>query len=480
MSSDAPKILIVDDNEAIHNDFRRILGRNVESTDSLDDLERMLGGQPTPSTPTGPTFELVSAHQGEEAVKLVSAARIDDRPYSVAFVDIRMPPGIDGIETIARMWACQPELEIVLCSAYSDYSWEDIANRLRPGDRLVVLRKPFDPIEVRQLAACLSEKWARGRALDEQLHSLQETVQREVEARLKERERHEEEQRRMRRLEALGRLAAGLAHEINTPTQFAASNLECLAELTSDVSRALGTQRTLLARIAAGGMTADEACAAADALGYGELVDEIPRAIADARTGLARISRIVQSVRSHAHLRDRECLAPIDINDQIRAALELARNEYKYDADVVTELGSVPLVLGDPGDLCLAILNLIVNASHAIRDKRGGHGPRGTIRVTTRCERDRVEIAVADSGTGIPPEARERVFEPFFTTKPLGQGTGQGLAICRATIVERHRGTLRFDTEVGRGTVFTIGLPIATDATTSGRVRRVSAGLVAP
>jgi two-component system NtrC family sensor kinase len=479
MSSNSPKVLIVDDNEAIHNDFRRILGRNSESTESLDELERMLGGAPIPTAANGPTFELVSAHQGEEAVKLVSAARIEDRPYSVAFVDIRMPPGIDGIETIARMWACQPELEVVLCSAYSDYSWEDISNRLRPGDRLVVLRKPFDPIEVRQLAACLSEKWARGRALDDQLHNLQATVAREVEARLKERERHEEEQRRMRRLEALGRLAAGLAHEINTPTQFAASNLECLAELCGSVAEALAAQRAIIGKLAAGEIRGGDACTAADALGYAELVDEIPRAIADSRTGLSRISRIVHSVRSHAHLRDRECLAPLDINDQIKAALELARNEYKYDADVVTELGAIPLVLGDPGDLCLAILNLVVNASHAIRDKRTGHGPRGTIKVSTRCEGDRVEIAVADSGNGIPPEVRDRVFEPFFTTKPLGQGTGQGLAICRATIVERHRGTLRFDTEVGKGTVFTIGLPIATDAATSSRMRRVSGEVAA-
>ncbi|HEV7556422.1 MAG TPA: response regulator, partial [Kofleriaceae bacterium] len=192
------RIMIVDDNEAIHHDFKRILDRRVAaSSTSLDDLERMLGGKPAaPNGVTHTTYDLKFSFQGEEAARTIKEARVDGRPYAVAFVDIRMPPGIDGIETIARMWESQPELEIVLCSAYSDYSWDDIVNKLHPGDRLVVLRKPFDPIEVRQLAACLSEKWLRGRALDDRLRNLEATVQAEVEARLRERTRHEEEQRR--------------------------------------------------------------------------------------------------------------------------------------------------------------------------------------------------------------------------------------------------------------------------------------------
>jgi signal transduction histidine kinase len=108
-------------------------------------------------------------------------------------------------------------------------------------------------------------------------------------------------------------------------------------------------------------------------------------------------------------------------------------------------------------------LNLVVNAAHAIREKRTAGSPRGTITVTTRGARDRVEIAIADTGGGIPVDVKDRVFEPFFTTKPMGQGTGQGLSIARATIVERHRGSLEFETEVGKGTVFTIGLPAAAE-----------------
>jgi len=455
------RILVVDDNEAIHADFRHILDRGARQARlaSLDDLERALGGDPLPSEPPAIAHELAFALQGEDAVRAVAEARGDDRPFSVAFVDIRMPPGIDGIETIERMWQCQPGLEVVLCSAYSDYSWDDIARRLLPGDRLVVLRKPFDPIEVRQLAACLAEKWQRGRTLADKLRDLEVQVRCEVEARMQERTRHDEERRRSRRLEALGQLAAGIAHEINTPTQFAASSLEYLDEIVPALASALEEQGACLAGIARNELSIAEACSRADKLVFSEMLADASQAISDARAGLARISKIVQNVRSHAHLRDQDCLVPVDVNEQVRAALELARNEYKYDADAVVELGTVPMAAGDPGDLCLAFVNLIINAAHALRDKRAAGGGRGVLRVASRVTPGFVEITIADNGNGIPREIQDRIFEPFFTTKPIGQGTGQGLSIARATIVERHGGTLAFDSEVGKGTTFTIRLP---------------------
>ena len=455
------KILIVDDNEAIHADFRQILDRRdrVARAAALDDLERLLGGGSVPTAPKAATHELAFAFQGEEAVYAVKEARKAEHPFSLAFVDIRMPPGIDGIETIARMWQCQPELEIVLCSAYSDYSWDDITRRLDPGDRLVVLRKPFDPIEVRQLAACLAQKWLRGRMLDHELRNLEAQVQSEVEARLRERARHEEEQYRSRRLEALGQLAAGLAHEINTPTQFCNASLEYLADTLPVLGAAIEDHRKLLAAVACDELSAADACARADRISVTEILAEAPRAIADARTGLARIARIVQSVRANAHLRDRDCLVRVDVNEQVQSALELARNEYKHDAEAVVELAATKPVMGDPGDLCLAILNLVINAAHAMREKRATTGKRGVLAVTTRDRGDLVEVTIADTGPGIPEAIHERVFEPFFTTKPVGQGTGQGLAIARATIVDRHRGMLRFETELGKGTRFIITLP---------------------
>ncbi|HET7504726.1 MAG TPA: hybrid sensor histidine kinase/response regulator [Kofleriaceae bacterium] len=457
------RIMIVDDNDEILQDFRQILDRRdrVARRASLDELERAFtGGAPAAAAPLQPTYELCLLHQGEQAVRATAEARAADQPFACAFVDIRMPPGIGGIETVARIWQMCPDLEVVLCSAYSDYSWEDIAQRLDPGDRLLVLRKPFDPMEVRQLAACLTEKWRRGRALADRLRDLEVQVQCEVEARLRERTRHDEERRRSQRLGTLGQLAAGIAHEINTPTQYASASLEYVSEVVPVLSEAFETYRGCLRGIASGELTAPQALARADQVELADALDELPRAVSDARSGIARISQTVRSVRSHAHLRDAECLVPVDVNAQVHAALELARHEYKHDADAVVELGDVPHVMGDPGDLCLAIVNLVVNAAHAMHDKRVAGGGRGRLTVTTRCTGERVEIAVADTGGGIPEAVRDRVFEPFFTTKPVGQGTGQGLSIAHATIVERHRGTLRFETEVGVGTTFLIGLPV--------------------
>jgi two-component system, NtrC family, sensor kinase len=149
-----------------------------------------------------------------------------------------------------------------------------------------------------------------------------------------------------------------------------------------------------------------------------------------------------------------------DLNQAISSTLIIASNEYKYVAEVETDLGDVPLVNCYAGEINQVVLNLIVNAAHAIADVVKGTPAKGKIRVATRVLGDEVEIAISDSGKGIPVDVRSRIFDPFFTTKEVGRGTGQGLAIARTVVVDKHRGTLRFETEVGRGTTFYIRLPI--------------------
>lgn len=421
----SPNILIVDDQETILDSFATLLGPPSAGDQDimLDELEVAMGGVPA-NTVTTPTYQLRYARQGLDAIRECEIALAENRPFSVAFLDIHMPPGIDGVETAVRLWKLQPDLEIVLCTAHAMYSWHAILARLPVRDQLVILRKPFDPIEVRQLASCLSEKWRRGRAVARRMAELEHVIAREVARRL------EIELRGSQKFEALGRLAAGIAHEINTPSQFIRSSIDYLGEVFAIAGEALPA-----------GTRAD-----------------IASAIEDAASGVERITTIVRSVREYAHSGGQRH-EPVDLNRQVRMAAELARSQYKHDAELELDLGELPLINGTADELGRAVLNLVVNAAQAIHARKDA--TRGRITITTRATPNAVELAVADTGAGIAADDRDRIFEPFFTTKPLGEGTGQGLAMVRATVVDRHHGTLRFDSTPGQGTTFYISLPVA-------------------
>ena len=179
--SDAPlgnrRILIIDDNAAIHQDFRKVLGAHAEQTAqaALDLLEANLFGDETPAS-ARPNFEIDSAHQGEDGVAMASQALNEGRPYAMAFVDMRMPPGWDGLKTIERLWATDPNVQVVICSAHTDYDWIEVVERLGHSDKLLVLRKPAEPIEVLQCATALSSKWYNDKLVREQLQRLEEVI----------------------------------------------------------------------------------------------------------------------------------------------------------------------------------------------------------------------------------------------------------------------------------------------------------------
>lgn len=162
MNTGNRRILIIDDNRAIHEDFGKILGSGGTDHAALTAIEDELFGETSPAS-VKEHFELSSAYQGREAFEMVQSAESEGHPFAMAFVDVRMPPGWDGVETIHRMWQVSENLQTVICSAYSDYSWEQIVERLGKSDRLLILRKPFDPAEVQQLASKLTEKWGRMR-----------------------------------------------------------------------------------------------------------------------------------------------------------------------------------------------------------------------------------------------------------------------------------------------------------------------------
>jgi PAS domain S-box-containing protein len=256
------------------------------------------------------------------------------------------------------------------------------------------------------------------------------------------------------RLESVGKLAAGVAHEINTPVQFVSDSIYFVRDGLYELLALTDRLRTLAARDQC---NANAIAALSTHLPY--LVENLPKALERSLDGLKRVSEIVSSMRELAHP-DRPEMSDIDINHVIQNALVVARSEYKYVAEIETDLTPLPPVRGHAGELNQVVLNLLVNASHAIGDLIGESERKGLIRIATRVEGASVVISVSDTGAGIAANIRHRVFEPFFTTKEVGRGTGQGLAISHNIIVNRHNGMIDFDSTVGKGTVFRVRLPL--------------------
>jgi PAS domain S-box-containing protein len=281
---------------------------------------------------------------------------------------------------------------------------------------------------------------------------------------ISERRHLEVELRHSQKLEAVGRLAAGIAHEINTPIQFVGDSVHFLRDSFDDlhglVRRHVALRRALPAELPEA--LAREVAELSEAESRADLEylhEAVPKAFTRTLDGVSRVASIVAAMKDFGRRESRE-KAPADLNRAIESTLTVARNEYKYVAELVTDLGELPAVTCLVGEVQQVILNLVVNAAHAIADAPRGDGEKGRITVSSRTEGDAVVLTVADTGTGIPESARSKVFEPFFTTKEVGKGTGQGLAIARKVVVEKHGGSLTFETETGRGTTFTIRLPV--------------------
>lgn len=443
-------ILIVDDNQSVFEAFQKILVSSAPDP-RLVEMEEALFGSVS-STPVA-TFRLTYAAQGMEAIEKLEAEKRNGSSFAVAFVDVRMPPGIDGIETAQRLWALDADLEIVICSAYSDYSWSDMARKLGRPDRWVILKKPFDNIEVLQLAHALTEKWMLRQQTRAQVEALEAGVAArtaELEAALEklkhesaERARFEEERRMIerkleetQRLEGLGMLAGGVAHDFNNIL----TGILASASLAG-MDVAPGTEVSLhLKRIEENSLRAAGLCQ--QLLVY---------------AGKGQVSA-----------------SSLDLNVLLRETLQLLHASVPKDAELALELApKLPAIAGDAARLSQVFMNLVLNAAEALNG-----GPR-RIRISTGTARldqtalektvfrgeakagEFVTVEVTDTGLGMTPDTLSRIFEPFFTTK----FTGRGLGLCAVVgIVRGHGGAMHVESEQGRGTTFRVYLPVAASA----------------
>jgi signal transduction histidine kinase len=270
--------------------------------------------------------------------------------------------------------------------------------------------------------------------------------------------------RQAQKMEAVGRLAAGIAHEINTPAQYVGDNTQFLKESFRGMRGVIEAYRALAHAARSGAVSGEllervEQAEADGDLAY--LMEQIPSALEETIEGINRITKIVRAMKEFSHPgKSEKC--PTDINKAIETTVTVARNEWRYVAEMTLNLDpQLPLVPCLVSEFNQAILNLVVNAAHAIGDVvKKQSGAKGSVCITTRRVGNDIEVRVADTGSGIPAEVRPRIFEPFFTTNPMGEGTGQGLAFVYHSVVEKHGGKIFFETEPGKGTTFVLSLPL--------------------
>ncbi|WP_411380987.1 ATP-binding protein [Pseudomonas sp. MPB26] len=447
------RILLIDDTPSIHDDFRKILMPTAEANQLLDDMESALFGDTAKAQ--AQVFELHSAYGGEEGLGLLTTAMTQKCPYALAFVDMRMPQGWDGARTIEELWKVDRDLQVVVCTAYSDYAWEDLLERLHGHDRLLILKKPFDNIEVQQMANTLANKWDMARRASLQTAHLEHLVEQRTQAlqlEIDERKHLESQLVQSEKLASLGQLAAGVAHEINNPVGFISSNLSTLDGYFTQLQQILQAYQDAEPLIAAPEQR-DQLKALRTELELDFLTEDIPILIRESKEGIGRVVQIVKDLKNFSRVDNDQTWQFANLQQGIDSTLNIVASELKYKADVVKNYQPLPEIECLASQLNQVVMNLVINAAQAM-------GPeRGIITISNGVEGENIWLEVADNGCGIAPEALQKIFDPFFTTKPVGEGTGLGLSLSYG-IVKKHGGTIAVSSEPGRGTTFRVVLPI--------------------
>ena len=533
----------MDDTPAIHEDFQKILAPAHASSTEMNELEIALLGEDDQPKEAAAQFELVHANQGQDALERVKESQISDTPFKLAFVDMRMPPGWDGIETIKHLWAADPRIQIVICTAYSDYSWNELTDALGTSDSLIILKKPFDNIEVVQLAHALSSKWDLTRASEEHVADLGQTVNQRTrqlnaaedrfmeafnasplaqviqtlpEGRIVEVNEAYEDMVGISRVQAIGldpdnfiyevdremwkatlrKLSAGeeisaqkfshqspgkpemqvLYHarrihiddqphclwvfqDISDVTELEeqfrhAQKMEAIGQLAAGVAHDFNNVLTAIQGFTTMSLDRDDI---AD-----DLREDLEQVVAAGKRATLLTRQLLLFSRKQVTHE-----TSVDVQEMLKNLEPLVRRLLGSSIDFRCACGDdCPSVRADIANLEQLILNLVSNARDALGDKGtitiqvvSRTIPENVVKKHSESKSSRfVEIKIIDDGPGIPPEILPRIFDPFFTTKPVGKGTGLGLATCYG-IAKQHQGWLDVETSREHGTAFSVILP---------------------
>jgi signal transduction histidine kinase len=406
------RILVVDDNPSIQADFRKILSHSQDSAAGLRDMEASLFGEKSVVRPVV-TFEVDCATQGQEGYNMVLEAMKSGRPYATAFVDVRMPPGWDGIETVERIWQDYPDLQVVICTAYSDYSWDDIVKKLGHSDQLLILKKPFDNIEVMQMAQALTEKWYLTRQARTHIE--------EVENKVVERTREFQE------------FAYGVSHDLQEP----------------------------LRKVMAFGDRLRDKCGAQlgeDGQGYLNRMQDAAKRMRQLINDLLALSRVTTQAKPYE---------PVNLNTLVSEVLSDLEVLIEQVGGKV-EVNPLPTLHADPTQMRQLFQNLIGNAlkfrkkevAPVIRLQAEAAPAAQAFGEESENGHKRWRFTVQDNGIGFDQKYRDRIFEVFQRLHGRGEyeGSGIGLSLCRK-IVSRHGGSIMAESELGVGSRFVITLP---------------------
>ncbi|PCJ16828.1 MAG: hypothetical protein COB02_15105 [Candidatus Cloacimonadota bacterium] len=434
------KILIVDDNPSIHEDFRKILSPKNHLQNSFDALSKQLFDDELPRLYKNPEIQLDFAFQGEEAIKLVETAYQQNQPYLLIFMDIRMPPGIDGIETIKKIWDFHPDQEVIICTAFTDYSWTAIQKKLSIKNSYLVLKKPFDAIEVKQLTVCLIAKTRvtlQSKAALNELKLEKEKVEIAYQKLMTESQRHqfiEQQVVQAQKMDIVATVANGLTQDFN----------DILNSITKSIqSIQLNTKNNLILQD----------------------TSNIKNATNRAQSLINQLSSISKNQKI--------ILNKIDINKNILRVIKICEDFALQNIKVKLLNQDAKFVLADSIQIEQVLLNIALNAKDSMPNGGTLSFDINTVQPSNdfllkypNCNGNQFQkIIIRDTGEGIPQKLLTKVFDPFFTTKIQDKKSGLGLSMA-FQIIQQHHGFIEVFSEQNLGTMFCIYLPIAQNLNT--------------